>query len=82
MPAMSWDGEAIAGPHVQRRNITFQKHLGLPFKYHDPFSLLLVVPVIRGARLPMGDDPLDAQVLAPSEDFDYFGGEIFGQLSQ
>ncbi len=54
----------------------------LPFQYHDPLVLVLVVPEAFGTCLARGDDSLDADVLVLRENVDQFGGKIGRQIGE
>ena len=76
--AVRRDEEIIARPQDARLHLTLEQKTGRPGEKQHPFGPVLVVPGLGRARLPGGNDALDAQIVSGEECNYLLGVETFG----
>ena len=82
MSAVSRDKDMIARSQVHAGRLAFKQQLRFALENDHPFVLVLFVPKVFRAAVAVGDDALDAHVLALRKDRDEFVGESAGQIGK
>src|SRR5262249_51802171 len=76
------DVNIIARPQNARLRLALERQAGRPRQNQPPFGPALVVPETGRARLPGGDDALDAQIVAGEKRNYLLGVETFGHRGE